>query len=328
MLNRLAALFRPGARPPPDGENPIHTLLDAAGLPWRRPRAELIVRHGIHPHGAYGWDVIPLEAAPSVLPGLILPLSSMIRPGLLPGMPPTVLSGSIWFTDDARSNLRRAEAALRPRLGEPADESATNAIARRWCFGAATLSLTAWPPELQRPGIDIPAHHRDPRLRTACHIDIETGFRPTLSEREAAWLRGFVPIASIPGQEGGGGPLAAVAAPEPDLDIIRQPPDELGPVRGRIGLAPEAEALILCTRELRVIPMERVAGFHLRRTLPARGGGGARLEAVLRGGSPDLPVRHLLIASTPGLDALDGLADALAEATGRPLEIGETDYDV
>ena len=128
--------------------NPIHTLLDHLGVPWQLPRAALAERYGIREHPAYQWDVIGIETSPPIVHGLMWPLDVQVRPQFSPTMPATYFSAIARIVDDARENLRRCAAELVPRLAEPEIADSANTQGKRWVFGAASLRLTVWPPEL------------------------------------------------------------------------------------------------------------------------------------------------------------------------------------
>lgn len=167
----------PGATPP-KASNPIHALLDHAGVPWRITRAEIVRHYGIHRDPAYQSDVIPIPTTPPLVEGLVYPLSARAFPGFTPLLPITRFSGVTWFGHDVPANLERTASQLRPALGPATLARQNNTLCAEWRSGAAIVRLMGWPPELNTTPLQNPSHQRDPRLATGCHLTIETGFRP------------------------------------------------------------------------------------------------------------------------------------------------------
>lgn len=58
------------------GTSPLHQLLDETGVPWRETRGSLAARIGIETDPAFEWPVLPFRTTPSLVEGLILPLSA------------------------------------------------------------------------------------------------------------------------------------------------------------------------------------------------------------------------------------------------------------
>src|SRR5690606_35363356 len=100
-------------------------------------------------------------------------------------------------------------------------------------------------------------YKRDPRLKTACSILIEPGYRRPMDTQEREWLKSFVSLASVgdttPAQtltelfstrfEGGSG------------EFVRQPPVDQDNFLGQRGLSADGMALIVCSRHLQIIPV-------------------------------------------------------------------------
>src|SRR5690606_19191965 len=114
----------------------------------------------------------------------------------------------------------------------------------------------------------------------ACALFIEPGYRRSMNAQEREWLRGFTSLATVRG-----------IVPTPTLkalwanaleggsqDFLRLPPIEQDNFLDRIGLSSDGMALIVCARQLHIIPVERIAALKLQKIRPAKGGGGAALS--------------------------------------------------
>lgn len=312
-----------GGAAAPDG-NPIRSLLDDAGIPWRLSRAALARRFGLRRHPAYGTDIIEIRTARPIVDGLLWPLSVRVLPQFSPRLPATEFSGAVHFGEAARDNLRLSEEQLTARLGPAQSTGNANTLGRRWSFGAAALSLTVWPADLQHRPAPNPAHEAEPRLKSGCHLWIETGFRTAATARELAWLEGFVPIAPIgvPPRIGPGSVLTTAAEPS-ELEFVREPAPDLPRLFGRIGCSNDGAALIFCHAQLYLVPLREVIGFRVERLLPGRGSGGSRLFVECRSGCPGVSRKRLLVSSAAGPDESNELARVLAAATGKPFELGD-----
>ncbi len=311
--------------------NPVHALLDAAGIPWREPRAALIDRYGVSLHPAYEWKVIEIPAAEPLVEGLLSPLSVQVMPMYSPRFPATSFSAEVWFVGDARANLRRTAEQLEGRLGPAQIEERNNTVECQWRFGSSLVRLMAWPPDLQdaRDPHDNPSHEREYRLETACHLYIETGFRPSPTPQELAWLESFTPVDRIRiDHETPADSSFTSPAEQSELEFVREPAPEHGRLAGQLGLSADREALIFCHRQLYVVPLADVLGFHVDRTLPAKGGGGSSLSVECRSPDGDPDTKTLWIAAGDGADDLNALAARIAEATRKRLVLGEYGYDV
>lgn len=332
---KLPRLFGPGrpsvALPLWDGSpeaTPVHAWLDRAGFPWREMRAALAVRYGVRPEPAYQWDVIAVPTEPPLLSGLIMPPSAQAFGHICDLVPAVRFSAATWFGRDARENMRRTAGELEPHLGRVKIARENNVIRARWRFGPSSVALVAWPPDLQGDyGGSNPAHERDPRLDTACHVTIETGYRPPLSAVERGWVdrlrmvdelekpgvRSVRDIQDTPGSEG-------------DLEYVRMLPGDGERLIGRIGVSDDGLGLIFCTSQLYAVPMAEVMQLRLDSSSPGRGGGGEWLSLECgreAGGTKALP----LAAGSFGR-GLDAFGATLAQKLGRPYEVVDLGPDV
>jgi len=309
-------------------ENPIHALLNAASVPWRLPRAALAELYGMRQHPAYGWDVIEIGTPKPIVEELLWPLSVQVFSQFSPYMPATDFSGIASIGDDARRNLLASVNELAPRLGEPQIADNSNTLSRRWAFGPAALSLTVWPPEMQRWPTRNPAHERDPRLKTGCHLSIKTGWRKAATAEELVWLASFVPIARIPiSRNITVDSACGLPAQQSELEFVREPIAELARLFGFIGCSADRGSLIFSHAQLYIAPMADVIGFRVDRIRPAKGPGGSRLHVDCRPNYRGAATKQLLISAAEGIEESNALASAISKATGKPLEIGDYIYD-
>lgn len=307
-------------------DNPIHRALDAAGVPWRIPRSALAERYGTRKHPAYLNDVIEIDETRALVKDLLWPMSAQVLPQFSPHVPAIDLSGVVSVGADARENLRHAMEQLTARLGEPEITDQSNTVARRWRFGPASLTLTAWPSDLQRPQpwpTSNPAHDRDPRLETGCHLWLNTGFRMAATAEEGAWLGSFVPIGRI-GMDARITAASADTAPAPQylVEFVREPAADAAGIFGLVGHSADRAALIFSHDQLYLVAMADVIGFRVERLRPAKGPGGSRLCAECRTDYAALAAKKLLISSHGDVEGSNELAAVLAAATAKPYEIG------
>jgi hypothetical protein len=317
----------PGERP---AGNAIHIALDEAEIPWRLTRKELAKRYGLHKHPAYGWQDIFINTRHPFVSGLCYPLGVHALPTFSPHLPATDFYGATSFGNDARRNIRTTAEELAQRLGEiTIEQRYSNTIHCQWNYGASEVSLTCWPPDMQRSTRNKnPAHKIDPRLATACLIEIKTGFRlvPTAQERE--WLDGFVPI----------GPARFFAedispdhsdthAPfQNELEFVREPGPERANIFGKVGLSADGQALIFCYYQLYLIPVARVNKVVVTRYSGGRGADRSVLIVECATDYSELAVKQAVIGMAKGTDDLTDLGKQLADAMHKPCEVTDA-YD-
>ena len=313
---------------PCDGaENRILNILEAAGIPWRISRAELAARYGVRRHAAYDWDVIEIDTTPPIVDGLLWPLSAQVLPQFPPHLPATLLTGLICVADDALQNFRFAMGRLAASLGPGETRSAANSIELCWSHGPARLSLTVWPPAMQQWKFTNPAHDRDPRLKTACHLAIDTGFRPAATPMERAWLTTFETVAPIETGRMSDSTVRQSPASQAELEYVREPPAAAAPLFGSVGVSADRKALIFYGAQLYLIAVEDVVAFQVVRMLPAKGPGGSRLEVECRTRCVGLETKRLTITAAKGTEDLNSLAAELSRKTARPFALGSYEYD-
>jgi len=301
---------------PPSWHNSVHNWLQAIGVPWLTPRSELISTYGIGEHPAYEWPAIQLDNGSGVS-GLISPLWARAWRDEWPGYPATSWSGETSFGDDAHLNIEKTAAEIGEILGEAAIYPVNNTLSCTWMDGSARVRLTAWPPDMQRFDMGSnPSHERDPRLVTACHLTIHTGWLPAPSEKELEWLRGFRSLFDIEGTRNTF--LRLEPPPESYLPVIRAKTEGFA-TGGRIGLSSDDEAIIFETRYLFVVPRKNGAKVELQRIRPARGPGGSTLDLTFDV-MPGVRKGELLFHHAD-LDGLDSLAKEVSGGLGAELVV-------
>jgi hypothetical protein len=305
--------------------NPIHTLLNELHVPWRLPRAALAERYGIRQHPAYQWDVIAIETAPPILQGLMWPLDVQVRPQFSPAMPATHFSAIARIGEDAHENLRHCAAELAPKLGEPEIVDSANTQGKCWMFGAASLRLTVWPPELQRWPTTNPSHEREPRLKTACHLSIDTGWRKSVSPEEVTQLASFVRLGrtKLWDRRITATSADAAAAEQSELEFVREPIAAFAHLFGAVGHSADRTMLIFWHRQLYLVPMVDIIRFHVDRLVPAKGPGGAKLYVECRTNYEGLASKRLPIAEADGTDDLNRFTETIAKATSKPFTLSQ-----
>ncbi len=296
--------------------NAIHALLDATGVPWRLPRRELSARYGIKRHPAYDYDVIEIATPSPLVSNLLWPLSAQVSPRFSPHLPAIRFSSATFITDNSRDNLRRTARELEPTLGHTRIVERYNTVQCEWTCSPASLRLMVWPEDLQDgTAYDNASHKRDPRLITACHVDIETGFRLHATDTEQAWIANFVPTSPIQ--------FTSNPANEFDLEYVRDCVAGYDAVAGFVGISVDGGALIFAQSQLYVVVMSDVIAFEVHRMTPAKGGGGSWLNVKCRTQCEGLSHKSLFISQAPGADDINALAEKLAALTGKPFILGD-----
>lgn len=307
--------------------NPLHRLFDAWHLPWREPREQVEAREGIRRDSLYDDDVMFVRDA-AVPPGVLQPWNAGIFERFAPTLPITRFTAIAWFYGDAASNLRHMAADIAALIGPAPIGPEYNTDVCRWEAGAAGLQLMTWPPERQSHGLTNNAFDREPRLRTAVHLTVTTGFRLPLSLREDAWVRAFQPVALVNMQRTLPLDRIAVTAPsETEIEYARDPGDHLPHIGNRIGYPPDVAALIFCTDQLFIVPREDVLGFAVTRMRRAKGAGGSYLQVRCRTPCP-VADKTLFLTQSPDPDGVTALGRSLAATFDRPCEVGPLHDDI
>ncbi|WP_182083894.1 hypothetical protein [Aureimonas sp. ME7] len=305
----------------PNGANPILRLAARWRLPLEETRMEVVARLGVLPDPIYGWPALVLADA-EPLPGALAPWTASAFERIAPQFPITRFTGLAWFEDDAHANLGRTADHLAASLGPASIGRRWNTLVAAWRAGLVEVSLTAWPPEWQS---DLPrgeAEAREPRLRTACHVTLTTGFRLRLGEREREWVTGFRPL-SIDGDVGTARMARAGrhAPGETELEYVRDPEDLVEDRQRTLGLSRDGEALIVVSDQLFVMPRTDILRLSVIRMTPAKGGGGSSLHAHCRTSAPGADDQSVFLAQNSDPDGMSAFGRYLGDRLGCPVEI-------
>ncbi|MGU3495878.1 hypothetical protein ACLBXM_17695 [Xanthobacteraceae bacterium A53D] len=302
--------------------NPIHRLLDDWRLPWIENRAEVIARVGVTLDPIYQWDTLLLhDAVP--LPDAMQSWTASASDRIPPQFPISRFTSLVWSGDDTHANLARIAKHLAVPLGPARIGRRWNTLVATWRAGRAELELIAWPPEWQTVNRDNPAEQRDNRLRTACHVHVVTGFRPALSMQERSWVSGFQPIA-FEGYIGNACMARAGMMPpmETEMEYVRDAENLVADFGSSLGLSADGLALIVVSQQLFVMPIEAIPRLEVTRLTPAKGSGGAMLDAVCRTKAKGADGRFVRLAQHSEPDGLNAFAQEMGRRLGCPVDIG------
>lgn len=305
----------------PDGMNPILRLADDWRLPRQETRIDVVARCGVQPDPIYEWPALVLADA-EPLPGALAPWTASAFERIPPQFPITRFTALAWFEDDAHANLKRVADSLTASLGPTSIGRRWNTVVAAWRSGLAEVSLTAWPPSWQSHGLQNPSEDREPRLKTACHVTLTTGFRLALGEKERDWVRGFQPLA-IDGDVGTARMARAgrLAPGETELEYVRDPEDLVEDRQRMLGLSAGGEALIVVSDQLFVIPRTEILHLRVVRMTPAKSGGGSSLHAHCRTRAPGADDQSVFLAQHGDPDGMTSLGQYLGELLGCPVEV-------
>lgn len=309
------------------GPNLVQVYLSEIGLQWLLPRAFLVKRYGVRPHAVYDRYVIEIETPRPFVKHMLWPLSAQVSPQFSPNEPATEFSGVSYVSDNAAENLRRNVDQLQPFLREGTALSTSNSIGHHWVYGAASVELHVWPPEMQRGPTLNPSYEKEPRLKAGCWIGIVTGFRPLVSDTEIAQLMAFESVARIREEWLGAAPPFLRSGLQYELEFTRATDPAFDHCNGWIGCSADRTAFIFYSRELYFIPMEAVIQLQLERVLPAKGPGGSSLRVQCRCDYAGQQTKTLTICSADGAEDLDELAATVSRAIAKPLVLLPHVYD-
>lgn len=282
---------------------------------------DVVARCGVQPDPIYEWPALVLTDA-EPLPGALAPWTASAFERIPPQFPIVRFTALAWFEDDAHANLRRVADHLTASLGPTSVGRRWNTIVAAWRSGLAEVSLTAWPPGWQSHGLQNPSEDREPRLRTACHVTLTTGFRLALSEREREWVRGFRPLA-IDGDVGTARMARAgrFAPGETELEYVRDPEDLVEDRQRMLGLSADGEALIVVSDQLFIIPRTDILHLRVVRMTPAKGSGGSSLHAHCRTRAPGADDQSVFLAQHSDPDGMTAFGQELGERLGCSVEV-------
>lgn len=308
--------------------NPILELIDDWRLPRTETRSQVIKRVGITCDPFYRGETLLLPEAVA-LPGTMSAWSASAFAGIPPQFPISRFSTMIWFDDDAHGNLIRTAEHLSKHLRSARIGQRWNTLVASWKCGLAEIELMSFPPEWQLGNQQNAAHDREPRLRTACRVNVATGFVLPPNETERAWIQSFRPV-RIEGSVGMAREArVGTAAPfETELEYVRDA-SSLGPgIQAAVGFATSDEALIIVSNQLYILPRTKLARFDVARLTPAKGGGGSTLHAHCQTEAPGADSRAVLVTQSSDPDGMNKLAAELGKRCDCPVEISPYYPDV
>lgn len=234
--------------------NRIQSALDHLGIDWHSPR--------------YGRPRLPGESGTIIIPdagvfgNLITPLRADGRIGLDARQPPALIQADSWspspfWRNSARSNLHRVEDVLLRILGDPEGDRVGGTLTRRWRDQAGTITLTCWPHGGRHERHD---ETRDPRLDSACLIEIVSGWRRPLTIEETK----AVDEMSIVGRGTPRGVRTLTTSPPTDDDIayIREPGHDPVVLDAIVGYDRATRTLVACPGRLMLIPARRIRSLR------------------------------------------------------------------
>lgn len=299
----------------------LHRHLDAIGVPWRDSYAALAERFGVVPDGDTGRArVIRISSARPFMRGMLYPLQVRAGSHIEPDVPAGTFETRVSFALGAEGNLRQAVLLLQPILGNGEAQEYGRHI---WRYGRSYVEIERGD-DLGQPEPNH-APPRDPRLQAACLLTIHNVLRRLPDAVDLAALSSFIPILQF--DQG----LQHTLIYKPSLmdqwDYLREPGPEHARLYRWVGWSNDRSTLIAFNNELFLIPIDDVISVNVTRILPARGGGGSTLYLVCRSMRSDSHRRWIEVANGSRADDLSELAACIAQAIGRPLELGPYEMD-
>ncbi|WP_417578715.1 hypothetical protein [Pelagibacterium sp.] len=323
--NQLGYTALPGG---PEQPNAIQTVLDQIEFPFRASCQTLIDTYGLERDKAFGRESVLITPCPFGLTGLIGSFSPNILGANFRHETPLWFGAMVSIGDDMLANLEHARAQLSAHFGPTQiSKTSSNTLGCGWQAGPSSLTLTVWPAQWQTFPVRNDAHSRDPRLKTACSVGLSAGFRRALDAAEITWLVSAVPIAKVLGNPAR--TLDALWGSSPngaERTFVREPVKACTTLLGRIALSGDEAALIICSRQLYIVPRSRITGLVLQNILPAKGGGGSWLSISYLG--PNAQEQQLPVSELYGQEqSLDALAQDLGTALALDVRIEPERYD-
>lgn len=304
-------------------ENRVHRMLDELGVPWAVPLREMPPRFGVTRHPVYDWDVITLPLPRLALPGMLFPLSTNAFRLATPS-PADVFSTAVSVADDPRINVEAAVEFFSAWLGEaPIEAFGRSAFRAAWTAGPASVSLQASGPDPRYPLEPSEADRREPRLRRACSVEIEPGFRPALSVLEREQLDGSRLLLRLD-DDAALRSLDDLRRQRPSVTsapFAREPDDSCRRLLAGLHVSVDGRMLVVCREQLLVIPRERVTAVRVSKLTRARGPAGSWLDLICVDEASDDGLSAVTVLEKSRTDQLDGRARGLGAKLGVPVDI-------
>jgi hypothetical protein len=259
------------------GRDSLLAHLDEIALPHATPLGALLAQHGVTRSRWYDWNVLRIETAQPFVDGQCDAFErNALGPPFAPDLlPPASFSTFVSTTNDARASHALALAQLEMRFGPATDRATSNTLGHEWRLETARISITSWPPDLERFPMKNPAHERHPELRTFTHLTIATGHVVPLHDPEKRALEALRPLLS--------GPRTRVPAPSLEGEMLlgsaRWLPAELARESPVVGID-DAYVLGVGGRVAFVVARTEVRRLRVVRAAPARGPGWSSIELL------------------------------------------------
>lgn len=294
-------------------EAPLWDRLDACGIAFRAPMAELITRHGSFP-SPWGsqCEACVIGSTTPFIDGEGQQAAFEFADDADMTAPPLQILCSVAASPDHRLNYAKAVHALVKLFGEGEVHSGETSTSRVWRLGHAWLACTVYPPE-KNVHLDAP-HPRPEAERVAAALRITPSWRTPLSDEEAAWCAQADPL---------GPPWPAEAASRLITPLTRDLPQDAGLLSGP-AITPDGAALVMIRADglCDILPAAQIETVELRRITAGRSGPSASVSlgyqpAKASAQYPKQPRRYFNLAYLPGdAAALDGAAKGLAARLG------------
>ena len=291
----------------------------------------LAARYGVSKSNPYRWNMVRFDPDPPPLEHLLLPFSYQEFGNIMPYLPPVRFSAQLYVSDNCADNIANAAAQFGRILGPAPVEQQFNTLKAVWTHGLSEISLTVWPVGLQSGGpLKNEAHEREPRLKTACSVEILSGWRAGLTSYERHWLAHATPLAPIcnwPREYVAGISDKQRYLVEDALEFIRIAPPDIAIAAGHFGLSNDGAVLIVNDDLLYIVPVGSVTEINLLRVLPAKGGGWSGMTVRCATGNDGKAGKSIPVARGLRADDLTALAEQFAYKIGKPLNIHPYQYD-
>lgn len=221
----IGRMMRPG--------NQIQRLLDAAGVPWRRPDAAPRLT-GLLP------EVVgtPIYAFPRSLPAIRIEARSW--------------SGRTFVRNEWRSSVEGVQRNVSAYLGPPQTMDVAGRLHRVWTDMGGSIVITAQ----TTPDED------DPNGPRTCLVEIRPGWRKGITAAEAEILRDMTVFGR--GTQRGVRAQTSAQPTMEDAPFLREPGPEAATLDAALGFHAPSDTLIACPGRLLMIPLSSIVrvGTH------------------------------------------------------------------
>jgi len=305
-------------------EQPLYDLLDAHGIPFRSPMADLLATHSSYEsRWARGVTVCEIADAKPVIDGLVGPVKFTWneRSSISRAAWPQVFRSYVRRSADARANFSWAEERLVRLFGDGEDTSLVTTKARRWQFGEATVTASAFPADLKDPKM-TGSNNRHKKIKgsaTECAIRITPMWAPLPTPEEHVAIETYVPVWPLPVRHMPAWGTAATTL------TSRWYPAAANELAVGVGFDPATRFLVKVMshrpERVSIAPVAQIATVQCDHILPAKGSGGSRLYVEIT--QPDVGPERLDVASGDKPGDLNDLAAELGQRLGVPVNTNE-----